>query len=61
MNNKKCPFCNSPECIKKGFQQGHQRWQCKKCKTKFQANKKVPQRVTSLILKLESEYIEVFH
>jgi hypothetical protein len=42
MNNKKCPFCNSPECIKKGFQQGHQRWQCKKCKTKFQANKKVP-------------------
>lgn len=41
MNKKKCPFCNGNRCIKKGFQQGHQRWQCKNCKKKFQANKKV--------------------
>jgi len=41
MNKKKCPFCNNNKCVKKGFQQGHQRWQCKNCKKKFQANKKV--------------------
>jgi hypothetical protein len=41
MNKKKCLFCNGFNCIKKGIQQGHQRWQCKDCKKKFQANKKV--------------------
>jgi hypothetical protein len=41
MNKKKCPFCNSNKCIKKGKRDGHQRWQCKSCKKKFQANKKV--------------------
>lgn len=41
MNKKKCPFCGSSNCIKKGFQKEHQRWQCKDCKKKFQANKKV--------------------
>ena len=41
MNSKKCPFCGSQNCIKKGFQQGNQRWRCKDCKKKFQANKKV--------------------
>lgn len=40
MNKKKCPFCGGFNCIKKGIQQGHQRWQCKDCKKKFQANKK---------------------
>lgn len=40
MNTKKCPFCNSHTCIKKGFQEGHQRWQCHECHKKFQANKK---------------------
>jgi hypothetical protein len=41
MNKKKCLFCSGFNCIKKGIQQGHQRWQCKDCKKKFQANKKV--------------------
>jgi hypothetical protein len=41
MNNKKCPFCHNINCIKKGKRNGHQRWQCKNCKKKFQANKKV--------------------
>lgn len=41
MNKKKCPFCSSKKCIKKGKQDNHQRWQCKNCKKKFQANKKV--------------------
>jgi hypothetical protein len=40
MNQKKCPYCNNNKCIKKGKQKGHQRWQCKYCKKKFQANKK---------------------
>lgn len=39
MNIKKCPFCESNSCIRKGLQEGHQRWQCKDCKKKFQANK----------------------
>ena len=39
MNTKKCPFCGSHRCIKKGFQEGHQRWLCKECSKKFQANK----------------------
>lgn len=41
MNKKKCPFCSGSNCIKKGKRNGHQRWQCKACKKKFQANKKV--------------------
>jgi hypothetical protein len=41
MNSKKCPFCSHHECIRKGKQDGHQRWQCKDCNKKFQANKKV--------------------
>lgn len=41
MNNKKCPFCSSENCIRKGLQMGHQRWQCRDCNKKFQANKKV--------------------
>jgi len=40
MNKKKCPFCSSGKCIKKGKRDGHQRWLCKDCKKKFQANKK---------------------
>lgn len=39
MNLKKCPFCSSNKCIRKGFQEGHQRWKCKECNKKFQANK----------------------
>lgn len=42
MNKKKCPFCKGVHCVKKGFQQGHQRWKCKDCNKKFQANKKAP-------------------
>lgn len=41
MNKKKCPFCSGSNCIKKRKRNGHQRWQCKDCKKKFQANKKV--------------------
>ncbi len=41
MNIKKCPFCGSDRCIRKGFQENHQRWKCKDCGKKFQANKKV--------------------
>lgn len=41
MNQKKCPYCSSIKCIKKGKQDGHQRWYCKDCQKKFQANKKV--------------------
>ena len=41
MNKKKCPFCSSKSCIKKGKRNKHQRWQCKICKKKFQANQKV--------------------
>jgi ribosomal protein L37AE/L43A len=40
MNSKKCPFCNSVQVIKKGIQQGNQRWKCKDCNKKFQANRK---------------------
>jgi len=40
MNKKKCPLCGSNRCIRKGFQSNHQRWKCKKCKHKFQANRK---------------------
>lgn len=40
MNTKKCPFCNSFQVIKKGIQQGNQRWKCKDCNKKFQANRK---------------------
>lgn len=40
MNNKKCVNCLSTEVIKKGKQGVIQRWFCKKCNLKFQANKK---------------------
>jgi hypothetical protein len=40
MNSKKCPFCNSTQVIKKGFQQGIQKWKCKDCFKYFQANRK---------------------
>lgn len=39
MNTKTCPLCGGKPCIKKGFQHGHQRWQCSVCHAKFQANK----------------------
>ena len=42
MNRKQCPFCGSISCIKKGFQEGHQRWKCRQCNKKFQANKTAP-------------------
>jgi hypothetical protein len=42
MNTKTCPFCTSHHCIKKGIQDGHQRWQCTQCTKKFQANRKAP-------------------
>ena len=42
MNRKQCPFCGSVSCIRKGFQEGHQRWKCKQCGKKFQANKTAP-------------------
>ena len=42
MNRKTCPFCGSVSCIRKGFQEGHQRWFCKQCKKKFQANRTAP-------------------
>lgn len=42
MNRKQCPFCGSVSCVRNGFQEGHQRWKCKQCKKKFQANKTVP-------------------
>lgn len=41
MNSKTCPFCSSKHCIKKGFQKGIRRWQCRDCNKNFQANKKV--------------------
>lgn len=40
MNSKKCPYCASISVIKKGYQEGIQRWKCKDCNKKFQANKK---------------------
>jgi hypothetical protein len=40
MNNKKCVFCSSESVIKKGFQENIQRWFCKNCNKKFQANRK---------------------
>jgi len=39
MNVKSCPFCGEKHCVRKGFQQGHQRWQCTVCRKKFQSNK----------------------
>jgi hypothetical protein len=42
MNRKQCPFCGSVSCVRKGFQEGHQRWKCKSCLKKFQANKTTP-------------------
>ena len=40
MNSKKCVFCNSGNVFKKGFQNGIQRWKCRDCDKKFQANRK---------------------
>jgi hypothetical protein len=40
MNSKKCVFCSSGNVIRKGFQGNIQRWFCKDCKKKFQANRK---------------------
>jgi hypothetical protein len=40
MNCKKCVFCSSLNVIKKGKQGEHQRYYCKDCKKKFQANRK---------------------
>ena len=40
MNSKKCVFCNSINVKKDGSQNGIQRWKCKDCNKKFQANKK---------------------
>jgi hypothetical protein len=40
MNSKKCVFCNSINVKKDGTQNGIQRWKCKDCNKKFQANKK---------------------
>jgi hypothetical protein len=40
MNNKKCVFCGSDKVVKKGSQNGIQRWLCKTCNKKFQANRK---------------------
>ena len=40
MNSKKCPNCASVSVIKKGYQQGIQKWKCKNCLQNFQANKK---------------------
>ena len=40
MNDKKCIKCFSTEVIRKGKQGNKQRWFCKKCKLKFQANRK---------------------
>jgi hypothetical protein len=48
MNQKTCPFCGSHECIRKGLQDGHQRWQCKRCSKKFQANKKASPNIEEL-------------
>lgn len=48
MNIKKCPFCGSDTCIRKGLQEGHQRWQCKECKKKFQGNHEAPLLTTEL-------------
>ena len=42
MNSKKCVFCRSESVIRKGFQGNIQRWFCKECKKKFQANIKSP-------------------
>jgi hypothetical protein len=40
MNSKKCLFCNGINVKKDGSQNGIQRWKCKDCNKKFQANKK---------------------
>lgn len=40
MNSKKCPHCASVSVIKKGYQQGIQKWKCKDCLQCFQANKR---------------------
>ena len=40
MNSKKCPNCTSVSVVKKGYQQGIQKWKCKECLQNFQANKK---------------------
>jgi hypothetical protein len=42
MNRKQCPFCGSVSCVRNGFQEGHQRWKCKHCFKKFQANRTAP-------------------
>jgi hypothetical protein len=40
MNGKKCIRCFSNNVIRKGKQKNKQRWFCKECKLKFQANRK---------------------
>ncbi len=42
MNQRKCIHCASVRCIKRGSQQGIQRWYCKDCQKVFQANQKSP-------------------
>jgi hypothetical protein len=48
MNTKKCPFCDGSPCVRKGLQQGHQRWQCKQCNKKFQGNHEAPLQTAEL-------------
>lgn len=48
MNVKTCPYCDSKKCVRKGFQDGHQRWKCTNCGKKFQANKTAPVDVQGL-------------
>ncbi len=40
MNSKKCIFCSSIHVKKGGYQNGVQRWKCKDCNKRFQANRK---------------------
>jgi hypothetical protein len=37
---KKCPFCSGLKVIKKGIQDGIQRYQCKLCKKKFRSERR---------------------
>lgn len=39
MNNKKCPTCQSSNCIKSGIVKGRQRFKCKDCNYYFTVSK----------------------
>jgi transposase-like protein len=46
---KNCPYCNSNQVVKNGFQTGRRIYKCKNCGKKFQNKKVVSRKKDSII------------